>query len=91
MRIIIRDYLTINEIYNNMIEECSSHYYEFDTIWLFSQAEHIKRDFAQSGYVVSFDEAAKQLGIRARLVNPPTMTSGPSIVFFDMMDYLKFA
>lgn len=90
MRIIIRDYTTLNQIYDNMIEELSSHTH-YDTVWLYSQTEYIKNDYVQTGYIVTFDEAARHLGIRARLIRYPTAESEYSIAFFDMMDYLKYA
>lgn len=68
------------------IERCSS----FGIVWVYHQLEDYNRSFTYHKRIMTFDEVAKQLGIRARIMKTADPREPNPIVFFNIMDYLRF-
>lgn len=98
MRFYTRTDIDFHTVFDKMTEEYNDEYYvtyfqdEFDNQTSMKKA-HIPFQYPYG--IMSFSEIAKEKGIRAKLVK--LETSDPDyngadyvIVFFDMMDYLRF-
>lgn len=68
------------------IDKCSS----FDIMWIYYQNEEYRLGLAYHRRIMTFDEVAKQLGIRARIIKTVDPREPNPIVFFDMLDYFRF-